>query len=255
MIDYDAEARHYDASRGGEPRARAAAEAVERLLPPQARTVLDVACGTGIVTALLRRPGRAVLGVDRSPGMLAAAGRRMPGAVACGDATRLPLGGGSVDAVVLVWLLHLLPDAGPVLAEARRVLRPGGVLITTADKNDASFEEPGDIADLTAPLRRRHAPQVTDGTGRLARQAAALGLRPVGEARFPGRGQGRSPRAWREAIVRGRIGWCADPAEAAAVVRALAELPEQDAPRPDPQYRLLAFGAGPGTGQAGPKQP
>lgn len=33
MLDYDDEARHYDATRGGEPRARAAAEAVERLLP------------------------------------------------------------------------------------------------------------------------------------------------------------------------------------------------------------------------------
>ncbi|MER6299031.1 methyltransferase domain-containing protein [Kitasatospora sp. NPDC001539] len=243
MLDYDAEAREYDASRGGEPRAAAAAEAVERLLPAETGTVVDVACGTGIVTARLRRPGRAVLGVDRSPAMLRLAEQRLPGAVVRGDATRLPVRDGGVDAVLLVWLLHLLPEAAPVLAEARRVLRPGGVLITTVDKDDACFTEPSDLADVTAPLRRRYAPQVTDAAERLARQAADLGLRPAGATAFRGAGQGRSPRAWRQAVERGRIPWCADPGDAAATVRALAALPDQDRPRPDPHYRLLAFRA------------
>ncbi|MGW3042120.1 class I SAM-dependent methyltransferase [Kitasatospora sp. NPDC001159] len=241
MIDYDAEAREYDASRGGEPRAGAAAEAVERLLPEGGCTVLDIACGTGIVTARLRRPGRTVLGVDRSPGMLRLAEQRLPGAVLRADATRLPLRTGSVDAVVLVWLLHLLPDAAPVLAEARRVLRPGGVLITTVDKNDAYFAQPSDLAAATAELRRRHAPQVTDNAARLTAQAAALGLHPTAETAFPGLGQGRSPRAWQESVAKGRIPWCRDPVDAAATTRALAALPAQDTPRPDPQYRLLAF--------------
>ncbi|WP_411543852.1 methyltransferase domain-containing protein [Kitasatospora sp. DSM 101779] len=52
----------------------------------------------------------------------------MPGHVVRGDAARLPLAPGRADAVVLVRLLHLLPDAEPVLAEAARVLRPGGVV-------------------------------------------------------------------------------------------------------------------------------
>ncbi|MFJ4186697.1 class I SAM-dependent methyltransferase [Kitasatospora sp. NPDC089509] len=241
MLDYDAEARDYDASRGGEPRARVAAAAVERLLPVGARVVLDVACGTGIVTARLLRPGRTVLGADRSPGMLRLAARRLPGAVLCADAAQLPLRAGTVDAVLLVWLLHLLPDAAPVLAEARRVLRPGGVLVTTADKNDAYFTESSDLAEATAALRRRHAPRVPDAADLLTAQATALGLRPVGETSFPGLGQGRSPRAWREAAERGRLPWCREPAELAAAVRALAALPDQDAPRPDPRYRLLAF--------------
>jgi hypothetical protein len=50
VIDYDGEARNYDVSRGGEPRAHAAAEALERLLPQGPGTILDVVCGTGIVT-------------------------------------------------------------------------------------------------------------------------------------------------------------------------------------------------------------
>src|SRR4051812_10433237 len=118
MLDYDDEAAGYDASRGGEARAAAAAEGVERLLPEGTRTVVDVACGTGIVTRRLQRPGRAVLGVDRSRGMVALAADRMPCGVVRGDGTRLPVGPGRADAVVLVWLLHLLDKAAPLIAEA-----------------------------------------------------------------------------------------------------------------------------------------
>lgn len=171
MLDYDAEARHYDASRGGEPRARAAADAVERLLPQGPCAVLDIACGTGIVTERLPRPGRTVVGVDRSPGMLGLAARRVPGGVVRGDATRLPFASDAVDAVVIVWLLHLLPDPVPVLAEAARVLRPGGVLITTVDKNDAYFAEDSDIAEATADLQ----PAVRAPGARPVRPAAPLG--------------------------------------------------------------------------------
>ncbi|NEB75714.1 SAM-dependent methyltransferase, partial [Streptomyces sp. SID14478] len=56
MLDYDLEAVRYDATRGGEPRARAAADALLPLVPGTARTLLDLACGTGIVTRRLTRP-------------------------------------------------------------------------------------------------------------------------------------------------------------------------------------------------------
>ncbi|MDY0816634.1 class I SAM-dependent methyltransferase [Kitasatospora purpeofusca] len=243
MIDYDGEALAYDTTRGGEPRAQAAADALEQLLPQGRATVLDIACGTGIVTRRLLRPGRTVLGVDRSPGMLVPAGRRIPGGAVCGDATRLPFASGSVDAVVMVWLLHLLPDPDAVLAEALRVLRPGGRLVTTVDKEAAYFTEDGDLARATAELRRQYAPHAPDRTGRILDWAADHGLRPVGEARFPGTGQGRGARQWREAIEAGRIPWCvrADAGQVAEVVRRLTALPDQDTPIADPQYRLLAL--------------
>ncbi|WP_371641953.1 class I SAM-dependent methyltransferase [Streptomyces mirabilis] len=119
MIDYDGEALDYDASRGGEPRAQATVEALERLLPRGRCTVLDIACGTGIVTRRLLRPDRTVLGVDRSQGMLRLAARRVPGGVVQGDASGLPVASSSVDAVVIVWLLHLLLDPVPY---ARRLV-------------------------------------------------------------------------------------------------------------------------------------
>ncbi|MDG9700854.1 class I SAM-dependent methyltransferase [Streptomyces sp. DH37] len=240
MIDYDDEVRGYDASRGGEPRARAAAEALERLLPQGRRTVVDVACGTGIVTRLLLRPHRTVLGVDRSSGMLRPAADRVPGGVVRGDATRLPLASGSVDAVVIVRLLHLLPDPVPVLAEASRVLRPGGTLITTVDKDDAYFVPDGDVARVTAEPRRRYAPRVSDHSRRVLRWAAGEGLEGAGETVFPGAGQGRSPRTWQEVIRKGRIPW-AGPDRAAEVCKRLAALPDQDAARPGPLYRLVAL--------------
>jgi ubiquinone/menaquinone biosynthesis C-methylase UbiE len=243
VIDYNGEAATYDVSRGGEARAAATAEAVERLLPEGTHTLVDVACGTGIVTTRLRRPTRAVLGVDRSQGMMKLAYGRLPHGVVFGDATRLPVGSARVDAVVFIWLLHLLSDAAPVLAEAARVLRGGGVLVTTVDKNEAAFRVESDVVAVTAPLRRKYTPRAADSFDRVAELAAGHGLRPTAEAAFAGLGQGRSPRQWREQIIAGCFRWSreASPEETAGLCRELESLPDQDATRPDPLYRLVAL--------------
>ncbi|MEU9992664.1 class I SAM-dependent methyltransferase [Streptomyces sp. NPDC048045] len=245
MIDYDDEARNYDASRGGGTRALAAADAVKLLLPQGACSILDIACGTGIVTRRLSSPERVVVGVDRSRGMLSLAGQRVPGGVVRGDATRRPFASDGVDAVVIVWLLHLLPGPASVLAEAARVLRPGGVLMTTVDKDDAYFVEDSDIAQVTSEVRRQYAPRVPDGCARVLGWAAELGLGLAGQTVFPGTGQGRSPRRWREVIEAGHIPWCSHAAasQVTDVCRRLAELPDQDVARPDPLCRLIALKA------------
>ncbi|MGH3150821.1 MAG: class I SAM-dependent methyltransferase, partial [Streptosporangiaceae bacterium] len=111
MLDYDREAARYDATRGGDARAQAAADAIETLLTgleADPARIFDVGCGTGIVTARLARPTRSVAGVDRSGGMAAVAAARLPGRITLGDGSRLPLRRESVDAVTMVWLLHLL---------------------------------------------------------------------------------------------------------------------------------------------------
>ena len=221
MIHYDTEAVRYDATRGGEPRARAAADAVESLLPATAHVVLDVAGGTGIVGS---KVNRRVFSVDRSTGMSAYAAHRMPGRVVVGDAGRLPFADHSVDAVTFVWLLHLLdePASARVVGEAVRVLRPGGTLVTTVDKNTAHRETPDDLGGLLTPLREE---RPTDGLARLT----SMGLTVVGRTTFTGFGQGRSPRQW---LRRGLPG---------DVAAAVAALPDQDRPRAEPRYRLVSF--------------
>ncbi|RPK63407.1 putative methyltransferase [Streptomyces sp. ADI96-02] len=243
MIDYDAEAEGYDASRGGEARAAATAEAVERLLPKGTSSLVDVACGTGIVTRRLARLERTVLGVDRSRGMAALASPRLPRGVVLGDATHLPIKSAEAEAVVLIWLLHLLDDAAPVIAECARVLRAGGVLVTTVDKDEAAFAVQSDVAALTASLRHKHTALASDRLERVVTLAASRGLSMVGDTTFAGIGQGWSPRQWREQIAGGQVSWCreADPAQVAKLCRALSSLSGQDAPRPDPLYRLIAL--------------
>ncbi len=177
VLDYDREAPRYDATRGGERRAGAAAEAYEALLTAAAAgPVVDLACGTGSVTAALdRRTQRAVIGLDISAGMLAPAARRLPGRIVRADATRLPFADASAGAAMAVWLLHLLPDdtVERVIAEVARILSPGGVFATTVDKNGSG---------------RHEAP---DSEPRIRACALASGLAFDGATTFVGHGQGR----------------------------------------------------------------
>jgi SAM-dependent methyltransferase len=244
ILDYDLEAPHYDATRGGEERAAAAAEAIRPLLPPDTRLLVDVACGTAIVSTRLRAPGRTVVGVDRSAGMLAHAGPRLDGAAVRGDAARLPLRPGSADAVTVMWLLHLVDDAlvEAVVAECARVLRPGGVLVTTVDKNAAVYDTPSDLGRILYPVYRARLPRPSDDPGRVAELGLREGLVPGPEAGYVGHGQGRSPRAWVERL-RTSAEWAerTGPEALEELCARMAALPEQDRPRPDPVYRLAVL--------------
>jgi len=250
VLDYDKEAGRYDATRGGDARADAAAAAIAALLPANAARLVDLACGTGIVTARLAGPGLAVLGVDRSAGMASVATRRLPGQIIVADAARTPLRAGCADAVTIIWLLHLLgmDGSGRVIAEAARVLRPGGLLITTVDKNGAAGLAGDDISRVIWPVRaeadadQRDADQC-DAAGRVVSVAAACGMQPWARTTFAGAGQGRSPSQCRAQLRDRRYGWAAE-VGADRVQRLdgeLAALPGQDRFRPDPVYTLLSL--------------
>jgi SAM-dependent methyltransferase len=89
--------------------------------------LLDVACGPGHVAAAAARRISSVIGVDFSSSMVAIASRRNPGLeFMVGDAEQLDFPDHSFDAVVMNFgMLHLAyPD--DAIAEAFRVLRPGG---------------------------------------------------------------------------------------------------------------------------------
>lgn len=243
MLDYDEEAGRYDASRGGEPRAEAAARAVLDLIPPGARDLLDVACGTGIVTRRFPagRAGLRVTGVDLATSMTRIAAPRLPGAVVRADSRQLPFGEARFDAAVSVWLLHLQPgpeDVQALIGECARVLRPGGIYVTTVDK--AASHNVG--SDIDAVLAARPRGPVRDLAADVTDRAAGHGLVPAGQTVFRGRGQGRSPR---RAIADLHRGWFmtlppGSPLTETFAAR-LAALPDQDRPRPDPVFSLRAF--------------
>jgi SAM-dependent methyltransferase len=94
-----------------------------------ATSLLEIGCGTGRFLGWFASTFR-VLGVDRSPAMLAAMRARHPMIPAIlGDAHGLPLRDGSVDLVVFVTTLEFLDDPVAALGEAVRVARRGVVLV------------------------------------------------------------------------------------------------------------------------------
>jgi ubiquinone/menaquinone biosynthesis C-methylase UbiE len=96
------------------------------------RDVLELGCGTGKNTAWLATQARHVLAMDFSPGMLAAARRRVaaPNVRFVQHDVRAPwpAATGTLDVVVGNLVLEHVRDLAPICAEAARVLRPGGRL-------------------------------------------------------------------------------------------------------------------------------
>ena len=102
---------------------------VARLPDVAGRTALDLACGSGRYAAILRRRGaRRVIGLDRSPEMLARARGIVQGAVR-GDLRALPVRDGSIDVTVCGLAIGDVGELDQVVAAVARALRPGGVLV------------------------------------------------------------------------------------------------------------------------------
>jgi ArsR family transcriptional regulator len=93
----------------------------------------DLGCGTGAVAEALAPYVTRVVGVDGSRAMLAAARRRLAGSsnveLRHGELEALPVGDAELGAALLVLALHHVPEPRAVLAEAARVVAPGGRLV------------------------------------------------------------------------------------------------------------------------------
>lgn len=119
--------------------------ALDALIGQDRAAVLDCSCGIGTQAIGLALRGHRVTGTDLSPRAVAraareAAGRSLELRTAIADMRRLPFADGRFDAVVCAdnALPHLLTerDAHAALAEMRRVLRPGGVLLVSTRPYD-----------------------------------------------------------------------------------------------------------------------
>jgi ArsR family transcriptional regulator len=116
--------------------AAAIEQALLDALPPRLDALLDIGTGTGRLLELVAPRATRVLGVDMSRDMLALARARLAergladrAVVRQADMYRLPFADAAFDAVALQMVLHYAEDPAAALAEAARVLRPGGLLL------------------------------------------------------------------------------------------------------------------------------
>jgi SAM-dependent methyltransferase len=130
---FDVWSRFYDLPLVQRLTYRPVQDAVMRALedaPP--RSLLDLGCGTGLLSQRIRRehPDTHVVGCDFSQGMLQRAGEHCDGSAwVQGDATRLPFCDACFDTVVSSEAFHWFPDQPAALTECFRVLAPEGRLL------------------------------------------------------------------------------------------------------------------------------
>lgn len=132
---YDRTAREYAQLRHFSTRAAVALKRSIGRLPEG--PILELGCGTGNLTRLLRRlfPGRTLAALDLSRGMLTEARTRISSAqLIRADARSLPLANGTFALAAGAYFMHHIDDWRRVVGEAVRILRPDGVfaLFTSA---------------------------------------------------------------------------------------------------------------------------
>ena len=123
---YDAHAEWYDS--WNRASATRNASDVLAVLGPGAGLCLDLGCGSGLYFDVLAATGRTVVGLDGSAGQLRIA-RERSRQIVQGDAASLPFADCTFPAVATLWISTDVDDFAAVLAEARRVLAPGGLLV------------------------------------------------------------------------------------------------------------------------------
>jgi ubiquinone/menaquinone biosynthesis C-methylase UbiE len=159
---------HYDRYLGPivfEPYAR---DLVARVPRRDGMRVLELACGTGIVTRHLRAalPSSATLvATDLSEAMIAYAARSVtaPGVVwQAADAQALPFDDGAFDLAVCQFGLMFLPDKVRGFQEARRVLAPGGQLLAAVWQSLAANPYAAAMATTLAEMFPADPPRILD---------------------------------------------------------------------------------------------
>jgi SAM-dependent methyltransferase len=136
--DYDANPNRMRLARAVLRRHAAAGDVHElvarRFVAEGLARVLDIGCGEGELARYL--PNGTWVGLDNSQTML----ERAPAGGVLGEATALPFADESFDGVAILYVLYHLSDPRRALAEAHRVMRPGGLIAVSAPSRHDSPE-------------------------------------------------------------------------------------------------------------------
>ncbi|WP_433327804.1 class I SAM-dependent methyltransferase [Spirillospora sp. CA-294931] len=239
MSSYDRVAAGYDDHLGGMRRGRAwAAKVAPHLVP--GGLVADLGTGTGTLAAALAEEGWPVVGLDYSHEMLKRARARIPRVVQA-DVARLPLRSGSCANLLATCVVDVVDSPEALLAEAARVLRPGGRMVVISSIVRRPSDPVGRIRfDLQTALRGGPPPDRPDV---LREIAARAGLVLDGVAGSLERRTAYVPNDIADRIERRQMHihlLCRADAAAwrnvvAPAVQALRDLPHPD--RPHPQHQ------------------
>jgi SAM-dependent methyltransferase len=140
-----------------------------RLARPGDKHVVDIGCGGGALVRELTAHGARVVGVEVSAQQLAAAVAQDDGNGAryvVGEAQRLPLDDGAADLAVFMRTLHHVPEPSMLdaLREARRVLRPDGLVYVAEPLTEGDFFELVSLVEDELEVRRAAQQALTRAT-------------------------------------------------------------------------------------------
>ena len=152
--------------------------------------LLDVGCGSGGALALARELGAEPAGLDAAANLVAIARQRLPGApIEVGEMEELPFADESFDVVTGINSFQFAGDMVHALAEARRVLRPGGTLLMLVwgRREDCEFISgtmPAVFALLPQSRPGAPPPRPLAEPGVIEGLMTEAGLRPLGNGEF-----------------------------------------------------------------------
>lgn len=159
----------------------------------QGSRVLDIGTGGGFLASTLSDGGYEVVGIDPAMAAVSDAAEHVPVAFALAVGERLPFADGSFGSVVCSEVLEHVGDPDAVIAEASRVLRPGGVfvfsmpnrtlmsrlvLIELAQRNKVTRVLPADLHDWDRFLGPRHLRGLAARHDLVVQEVQGVSIRP-----------------------------------------------------------------------------